>query len=154
MVVCMQVVVHAIRSALFFVSPNRHQSVPKKKQQKKNHTGGKQCWDTAGEIWQSMINNSNFAWSYRLHYIWQIVTDLGFVFTTVVLHPETVGVHQIEQNANVYNMLLQLIWLRVNLVTLYTLRYTYSPSPCCSVAYILVVYWLFISHYIALINNM
>ena len=32
--------------------------------------------------------------------------ELGFVFTTVVLHSETVGGHQITQNGNSYILLL------------------------------------------------
>ena len=42
----------------------------------------------------------------HLYYIVQIVTDLRFVFTTVVTLSEMVRGHQIAQNANFYILLL------------------------------------------------
>ena len=33
----------------------------------------------------------SYVCSKHLHYLWEIITDLGFVFMAVVLHSETVG---------------------------------------------------------------
>lgn len=43
--------------------------------------------------------------SKQLHYVWQIVIDMGFEFMTAVLHCEG---HQIAQDADFYVMFLYL----------------------------------------------